>query len=118
MSRRRRRGTVFRRISTDVYQATRQKQLPELSLSLIGEFYLNGKLQINASPAPAPIDPGEAASEHWKSSEAGKTKAAYEDRALSDLFVRESRPSENCRIGGTRARPAALRWNLAWKACL
>jgi hypothetical protein len=56
-------------------------QLPELSLSLIGEFYLNGKLQITATPAttPAPVDPCAAASDHWKSAEAINTKAAYED---------------------------------------
>jgi hypothetical protein len=74
-------GTIFRRISADVYQATHQTQLPELSLSLIGEFYLNGKLQITATPAatPAPVDPCAAASDHWKSTEAINTKAAYED---------------------------------------
>ena len=31
-------GTIFRRISSEVYITTRQSQLPELSLSLIGEF--------------------------------------------------------------------------------
>ena len=74
-------GTIFRRISADVYRATRQMQLPELSLSLIGEFYLNGKLQITATQAtaPAPVDPCAAASDHWKSTEAINTKAAYED---------------------------------------
>jgi hypothetical protein len=74
-------GTIFRRISAEVYQATHQAQLPELSLSLIGEFYLNGKLQITATPAttPAPVDPCAAASDHWKSTEAINTKAAYED---------------------------------------
>lgn len=74
-------GTIFRRISADVYETTHHAQLPELSLSLIGEFYLNGKLQITATPAPmpAPVDPCEAASEHWKSAEAINTKAAYED---------------------------------------
>jgi hypothetical protein len=74
-------GTIFRRISADVYQTTHQAQLPELSLSLIGEFYLNGKLQITATPAPPPalIDPCAAASDHWKSAEAINTKAAYED---------------------------------------
>jgi len=39
-------GTIFRRISSDVYQTTRKAQLPELSISLTAEFYLNGKLQI------------------------------------------------------------------------
>ena len=74
-------GTIFRRISADVYQTTHQAQLPELSLSLIGEFYLNGKLQITATPAPtpAPVDLCAAASDHWKSTEAINTKAAYED---------------------------------------
>ena len=74
-------GTIFRRISADVYQTTRQMQLPELSLSLIGEFYLNGKLQITVTPAttPAPVDPCAAASDHWKSTEAINTNAAYED---------------------------------------
>jgi len=74
-------GTIFRHISTDVYQTTHQAQLPELSLSLIGEFYLNGKLQITATPTPpaAPVDPCAAASDHWKSAEATNTKAAYED---------------------------------------
>jgi hypothetical protein len=73
-------GTIFRRIAADVYQTTNQRQLPELSLSLIGEFYLNGKLQITVTGmAPAPADPCAEASEHWKSTEAINTKAAYED---------------------------------------
>src|SRR5215475_5001587 len=50
-------GTIFRRISADVYTTTRQAQLPELSLSLIGEFYLNGKVQINVTAPQAPVDP-------------------------------------------------------------
>jgi formylglycine-generating enzyme required for sulfatase activity len=45
-------GAVFRRISADVYDATGHSQLPELSLSLIGEFYLNGR---RTDPAPADI---------------------------------------------------------------
>ena len=36
-------GLLFRRISTDVYEATGHKQLPELSLSMIGEYYLRGE---------------------------------------------------------------------------
>lgn len=45
-------GTIFRRISGDVYETTKRRQLPELSLSVIGEFYLRGKPQALALPAP------------------------------------------------------------------
>jgi uncharacterized caspase-like protein len=36
-------GTIFRRIAADVYETTKHTQLPELSLSLIGEYYLLGR---------------------------------------------------------------------------
>jgi hypothetical protein len=72
-------GTIFRRISSDVYATTRQTQLPELSLSLIGEFYLNGKVQITVTAPQAPTDPCAAAGDHWKSAEAIGTIEAYQD---------------------------------------
>ncbi|MGH6826874.1 PQQ-dependent catabolism-associated beta-propeller protein [Methyloceanibacter sp.] len=58
-------GRVFRRISTDVYEATQHRQLPELSLSMIGEYYLRGEggtpspntAAPTPSPLPAPSDP-------------------------------------------------------------
>jgi uncharacterized caspase-like protein len=34
-------GTMFRRIGSDVYQATNGQQSPELSISLLSEYYLN-----------------------------------------------------------------------------
>ena len=43
-------GTIFRRISSDVYETTNHGQLPELSLSIIGEFYLRGKVEISPTP--------------------------------------------------------------------
>jgi Caspase domain len=43
-------GSIFRRVRADVYETTRHEQLPELALSLIGEFYLNGKVEIAAKP--------------------------------------------------------------------
>jgi len=43
-------GTIFRRVSSDVYEATKHGQLPELSLSIIGEFYLHGKVEVALSP--------------------------------------------------------------------
>ncbi len=72
-------GTIFRRISAEVYTTTRQTQLPELSLSLIGEFYLNGKLQITVTPPQSLADPCAAASEHWKSAESIGTAEVYQD---------------------------------------
>jgi formylglycine-generating enzyme required for sulfatase activity len=72
-------GTVFRRISADVYEATKRTQLPELSLSLIGEFYLRGRLQITVPAMPPTADPCASAGDHWKSAEAIGTIAAFED---------------------------------------
>jgi cell division septation protein DedD len=46
-------GTIFRRISADVYETTHHEQLPELSLSLIGEFYLRGKVEVAAQSEDA-----------------------------------------------------------------
>jgi hypothetical protein len=48
-------GTVFRRVSTDVYEATKHTQLPELSISLIGEFYLRGAAPAKPTPAAPAI---------------------------------------------------------------
>jgi formylglycine-generating enzyme required for sulfatase activity/uncharacterized caspase-like protein len=36
-------STIFRHITADVDTATQSKQLPELSLSVVGDFYLNGR---------------------------------------------------------------------------
>jgi hypothetical protein len=67
-------GTIFRRISADVYETTRHGQLPELSLSLIGEFYLRGKSQM-----PPPVDSCSGAESHWKSAESIGSAEAYRD---------------------------------------
>lgn len=48
-------GTIFRRIGTDVYNSTRHEQFPELSLSLIGEYYLRDKPAQVATAAPQPL---------------------------------------------------------------
>jgi formylglycine-generating enzyme required for sulfatase activity len=72
-------GTVFRRVSADVYETTKHDQLPELSLSLIGEFYLKGRLDITIQNLPITTDPCAAASDHWKSAEAIGTIAAFKD---------------------------------------
>ncbi len=67
-------GDVFREISSDVYERSRKTQLPELSLSIIGRFYLNGPVTITVNPPAAQAapqaDPCAAAEAHWKATEA------------------------------------------------
>lgn len=72
---------VFQHVGADVYEKTRGTQLPELSLSFFGEYYLNGKMDSAAASAPAlsPADPCASAAEHWKSAESLRMIAAYED---------------------------------------
>lgn len=50
---------MFTRVKSDVYEKTRQGQLPELSDSLIGEFQLKpgAPASLAALPPPAPPDP-------------------------------------------------------------
>ncbi|MGY4513955.1 caspase family protein [Bradyrhizobium sp. USDA 3650] len=76
-------GEVFRDISSDVYDSSGKTQLPELSLSIIGKFYLNGPVSITVAPAApqaAPrADPCAAAEAHWKAADGIGTLGAYED---------------------------------------
>jgi hypothetical protein len=67
-------GAVFHHMTADVYNETQGKQLPELSLSYIGDYYLNGRspaeasyqlqpatsYQANAIDRPQPRDDGAA----------------------------------------------------------
>jgi hypothetical protein len=72
-------GEVFRDISADVYESSGRVQLPELSLSIIGKFYLNGPASITAGAPATAADLCSAAESHWKAAEAIGTVAAYED---------------------------------------
>ena len=61
-------GDVFREISTDVYDVSGKIQLPELSLSIVRKFYLNGTVSVTINP-PSPLahaDPCTPAEAHWK----------------------------------------------------
>jgi len=71
-------GTVFRRITADVYQATKRSQLPELSLSLIGEYFLRGRPNVNP-PASLQTSPVEAAAAAWPLVENTASQAVLED---------------------------------------
>jgi hypothetical protein len=74
-------GDVFRDISSDVYETSGKSQLPELSLSIVGKFYLNGPVSITVTPPAqsAPTDGCSAAEAHWKAADAIGTITAYED---------------------------------------
>jgi peptidoglycan/xylan/chitin deacetylase (PgdA/CDA1 family) len=57
-------GTFFRHVSIDVYEATKHAQLPEYTVSLTGEFYLNGRVSVTTATKPnseAPTAPQEQA---------------------------------------------------------
>ena len=73
---------VFQRIGADVYENTRGAQVPELSLSFFGEYYLNGKFENAVAPTSTNPDPCAGAADHWKSTETVGTKAAFEDHMV------------------------------------
>lgn len=76
-------NNVFQSISASVWAETKGSQIPELSLSFFGEYYLNGKPEKPASSSAAlPADPCADAAEHWHSTEAVGTVEAYKDHLL------------------------------------
>ncbi|WGR71588.1 MULTISPECIES: caspase family protein [unclassified Bradyrhizobium] len=77
-------NTVFQTISAGVYQRTKGSQVPELSLSFFGEYYLNGKPETAAlaPSAPPQSDPCADAGDHWRSAEALGTLAAFKDHLV------------------------------------
>ncbi len=77
-------GAVFRKISADVYAATRQSQLPELSLSLIGDFYLKGRAEVRVTVNPGvTVAPLSDAAQAWAVTKDTTSAAVLED------FVRQ-----------------------------
>jgi caspase domain-containing protein len=76
--------TVFQHVSASVYEDSKGSQVPELSLSFFGEFYLNGKPENTAAPpsVAVPVDPCAGAPDHWRSAEAVGTVNAFEDHML------------------------------------
>jgi hypothetical protein len=76
--------TVFQHVSASVYEDTKGSQVPELSLSFFGEFYLNGKPETGAAAnsAAVPADPCASAADHWRSADAVGTVDAYQDHIL------------------------------------
>lgn len=73
-------GVVFRRISNDVYQSTGRTQLPELSLSLTGEFYLKGTVAITAKQdSAATQQPIDTAGQAWIATQNTTSVSVLED---------------------------------------
>jgi hypothetical protein len=76
-------GTIFRRVSADVYETTKHNQLPELSLSLIGEFYLEGNIEMaikqHPSPAPQLGPPLHPAAKAWTATQNTTSVAVLEE---------------------------------------
>jgi uncharacterized caspase-like protein len=74
-------GAVFRNITSDVYAATESKQLPELSLSLIGNYYLKGRPEAaTGAPPTAPLaQPTSEAAQAWAAIQGTTSQAVLED---------------------------------------
>jgi hypothetical protein len=72
-------GTIFREVSEDVYEATKHAQLPELSLSIIGRFYLRGmKAEPAAATDPKPTAPMKTTSSDFDAAVGVDTVAGWE----------------------------------------
>jgi len=90
-------GTIFREISEDVYEKTRHTQLPELSLSIIGRFYLRGAPAPQTaalSPAPVPAAAPAAAATPSASPPPGlvsdfDTAASIDTTVAWDMFLKQ-----------------------------
>lgn len=77
-------GTIFREVTEDVYESTNHSQLPELSLSIIGRFYLRGISPAASAPAsPAPMAPVKTTSSDFDAAVGVDTAAAW------DAFLKE-----------------------------
>jgi uncharacterized caspase-like protein len=75
-------GTIFHHMTADVYNETQGKQLPELSLSVVGDFYLKGRPETTAN---VPMSDAERA---WAATQSTTSQAVLEDfvRRYGDSF--------------------------------
>ena len=89
-------GSVFRRVSADVYETTRHQQLPELSLSLIGEFYLRGKIDLTNKPE-------DTAARDFEAAERVNSSAGW------DAFLKQHPDKDSMRRWPAKSR---RRWHL------
>jgi uncharacterized protein len=75
-------GTVFHHMTADVYNETQGKQLPELSLSVVGDFYLKGR------PEAAASVPTSDAAQAWVAAQGTTSQTVLESfiRRYGDSF--------------------------------
>jgi uncharacterized caspase-like protein len=75
-------GTVFHHVTADVYNETQGKQLPELYLSVVGDFYLKGR------PEPVTSAPPSEAAQAWAVAQGTTSQRVLESfiRRYGDSF--------------------------------
>jgi uncharacterized caspase-like protein/TPR repeat protein len=102
-------GMLFRRVAQEVSRATGGRQLPELSISLLGEFYFAG---------PGPRGPHNDASHVWSVIQATTSLAVLEDfvrqfgdtpfGSMARARLTELRKSQTAAFPGPPATPPAV----------
>jgi formylglycine-generating enzyme required for sulfatase activity/uncharacterized caspase-like protein len=70
-------GEVFHHVTADVYNETQGKQLPELSLSVVGDFYLKGPTPTALPTAPL-VQPSTEAAQAWAAAQATTSEAVLD----------------------------------------
>lgn len=102
-------GTVFRRVSADVYEATRHTQLPELSLSLIGEFYLKGRsVAVPSAASPEPAVPDQVSKLEQRLKTLEEQLKAGEQKPVAEQKAAAVNPPPRLAAPAAPASPAAL----------
>jgi hypothetical protein len=111
-------GTIFREVSEDVYESTKHSQLPELSLSIVGQFYLRGSPVLPAPAAsgtPVPAPPIRTTSSDFDAAADVDTVAGWEaflkqhpDGLYADLARQRKTIIEKTQSGSASRETASL----------
>jgi formylglycine-generating enzyme required for sulfatase activity len=96
-------GQLFRRVAADVNEATGRKQLPELSISLLGEFYFAGLPKTGESKPDR--DQGSRTSEAQRAWEVAKDT---KDPVVLDFIIKRYGDTIYGALASARKRELAL----------
>ena len=120
-------GTIFRRVTTDVHEATSGKQWPEVSFSVLGEFYLGG-LPDSLGEPEASGNVRDPAAVAWDSIRDTKDSGVLDEflkefptgffASLAQKRLTESSPGCSASTISTRTRPPRTgprRWARRWR---